>query len=338
MGFDKEKFLKKIIQENLLKEYYEGGDFYVYSATKEQNLNSIAKYGFERAYMLSNTNGNTYGNDAAYTTLNLSSTINNINRSGGNAYGSLIIKWKVKDINRTIVFDKEIYRKLNWGFWKPVSDQVREIIPQSEIPTLMRIKNEINHTENRTPRQTLNKNNLLTRSQAYALQAFVRSGLAKYVEGCAYVGQNDGFVYVCRNAKNLQPVSFSKDLGKTWVKIDTEKNRETTIDDVDLKYEVGHKYDEVPNFFKNDFARIMKGGKYNYLWKETYKNGPISPIWFENAAVTFDKNGNTIVVYDDYNYIIHLDNNGIFKVYDSQDKIYICELDDFKTWLETTEE
>jgi hypothetical protein len=83
---------------------------------------------------------------------------------------------------------------------------------------------------------------------------------------------------------------------------------------------------KVPEYFTNNFARVKKDGKYNYLYRKNYTHGVISPIGFDEAPMTFDRNNQALVKIGEKTFIIKLTEPPIkFTVY-STDGEYVCDL------------
>ena len=83
---------------------------------------------------------------------------------------------------------------------------------------------------------------------------------------------------------------------------------------------------KVPEYFTNNFARVKIDGKYNYLYRKNFTHGVISPVGFDEAPFTFDRNNQALVKIDGNTFIIKLTEPPIkFTVY-SPDGNYICDL------------
>ena len=83
---------------------------------------------------------------------------------------------------------------------------------------------------------------------------------------------------------------------------------------------------KVPEYFTNNFARVKMDGKYNYLYRKNYTHGVISPIGFDEAPLTFDRNNQALVKVNGKSFIIKLTEPPIkFTVY-STDGNYVCNL------------
>ena len=90
----------------------------------------------------------------------------------------------------------------------------------------------------------------------------------------------------------------------------------------------------VPDYFIDGFARVKMNGKYNYLYKETFKNGPISPIGFDAASETFSKDGTAMVEIGNDRFMLKMNKKPFgFLVYSADGK-YLCNLNDLPNYLD----
>ena len=94
---------------------------------------------------------------------------------------------------------------------------------------------------------------------------------------------------------------------------------------------------KVPEYFTNNFARVKIDGKYNYLYRKNYTHGVISPVGFDEAPLTFDRNGQALVNYNGKNLVIKLTEPPIkFSVF-SEDGQYLCNLKQLDTYFDEVE-
>ena len=327
----------------ILKETFEhDGNFYVYHGTGHGAVNGLLNVGFERSWTGSG-GGNMYGK-GVYTTYTWSTRGCN---ARGN-YGSAVIKAVVKSLNNFVIYDRDIAVKVYGEFDLP--KQLLKIFGQAFVDDL---KNT--NTDCRAPNggypfvsydKVINANNSTHSSDcAYALAAFIneRHPDAEYkFNGYIFCGGHDADVCFIKDFKNVYPVEVSHDLGRTFRPIkDSVGDRfdKFARNDIDLHFQLGklnyklfRELDEFPNYFINNYARVRKGGRYNFLWRgRSLKLGVISPVWFDSAPDTFSDSGKALVTVNDTPYIIFND-NGNFLVY-SKDGDYICALNDFEKFL-----
>lgn len=96
---------------------------------------------------------------------------------------------------------------------------------------------------------------------------------------------------------------------------------------------IGVKY-KVPEYFIDNFARVMKDGKYNFLYRKNYRHGVISPVGFDRAPETFSNDGTALVTINGNDYTLKLTEPPIkFSVYDKDGK-YLCNLKQLDTYLQ----
>jgi hypothetical protein len=321
------------IANKLLKEDFEAdGSFYVYHGTRDSALDGISKKGFERFFSASN-GGNLYG-AGLYTTYKLSTQGQNAH----GAYGQVMFKLRVKSLRNFIIYDadiaKRIYGKLD------VDAQLRQILNNDQY---QRIRN----CGNLGGWRSYDYNKLIN-SRNEEKSSVCALDMCRYfdnndkeagyrINGYIFKGNHDGFVCFLRDFKNAYPVEVSNDCGRTWKTFEGDKTlKEFGIDDVDLRFQLGkHNYqlmqelDEIPYYFINGFAKVSKGGKYNYLYrKKPLAEGVISPVWFDYAPETFSNQGRANVVVNGETFIIKVGDNADFYVYYKDGK-FLCSLDNF---------
>ena len=315
------EYLRTLV-ENVLNEYYEGNDFIVYHCARKETLPSLFKFGFE-GYFAARGVGNMYGR-GVYSTFSLRSSINNAKRG---EYGNVILKCKVRSIKNFLIFIKDLAIREYGENWK-LEDQLKLLVPSRYISMMERqgvLKQIIN----------VNPNHSSVNAYAFTCAEDAVPEIGKNVEGYIFVGNHDGDVAVIKDFKNVLPIQYSTDMGKTWKDIPKTKAYERNVEnDVDLKYHVGNLYDEVPYNFTNGFAKVKKRGKYNYLNQETYKEGVISDVWFDSGSDTFTTDGYCLVYKDGTPYYIYYDKDDkTYSILDN-DKDFICYLSDFQDYLD----
>ena len=347
------------IVNSVLNEGFEkDGYLYVYHMTKREALEGgIYKSGFERFY--TGKNSNAYG-PGVYTTLypsfdpraevktSYGSPNPDLDKSRGSIYGHVMIKMRAKKgaIKNFLIFDEKwakIQYKDNWK----IEDQLRVLLKPETF-------NEVKMKYSRDWDYMCNGSELYTRGYG----AHTASELCKInydmnrsIRGYIFHGPGDGFVCIFKDFAAVTPVAESTDYGHTFTPIKLDpKFDEYVTNNVDLRREFGAEYqydnqtgkkkmmrnayyDEMPEHFTNGFARIKKDNKYNYLYIRTYKKGPISPVWFDEAPVTFDRNGIARVMLNDEVYKIKCMGD-YFVIYDQNNK-FMSYLSDFQTVLNT---
>lgn len=327
--------VKEVISERNkvnLNEEFIGNDFYVYHVAREESLSSIFKFGFEAYYTASKV-GNAYGR-GVYSTFSLESSLKNAKRG---EYGRIILKCKLKSLKDFLIWDENIARRVYGGYWR-VSKQLDLLCPPNVLSTLKNNNMKSNRfwSKGRPIYEEIISYNNYTSQNAHAAHWYgtKNAEFEKCYKGLIFNGPHDGDVAVIRDFKNVIPIEYSVDFGRTWKKAKTDiKFNDYVVNDIDLKYYVGDLYDEVPFHFENNFARVKKNGKYNYLYKKTFKEGVISPIWFDSGAATFSNKGDCLVLLGDTEYILHhKKDSDEFFVLDTN-KVFLCYLDDFEVFL-----
>ena len=312
--------VKKILNEN-----FEKGGFFVFHGTKPKAEEGIKTKGFERFFTKTN-GGNMYG-AGIYTTYIYSNQ--GANARGG--YGTLMFKAKVKSLKNFVIWDKNVAAKI---YGNPSVDyQLQTIFTPEQYN---RLKNNTHYNYN----EIINTNDSdITSNCALTLCRYLErydKAAGYLINGFIFKGYTDGYVCYIRDFKNAYPVKISHDCGRTWEDFNGKETlQKYSIDDIDLRWQLGkHNYklmqelDYVPYFFINNFAKVKKGDKYNFLYrKRSLKDGVISPVWFDFAPETFTRNGTATVIIDNEKYILELEpNTNQFNVYYG-DGTYLCKLD-----------
>lgn len=134
-----------------------------------------------------------------------------------------------------------------------------------------------------------------------------------------------------RRALRLDKVTdYNSKTGKAIYSInDMDPAFRRTYSEYPKRLEAGLKkekpYDYLPQFLFGDFARVVKNGKYNYLYRGTLSTRkPISNVWWDKASETWNKNGWTRVEKNGHIYLLH-NNDGNFEVF-TPDKEFVCDL------------
>lgn len=318
---------------SLINEDFEKDGFYVYHGTQSDSLKGLADAGFERIFTASN-GGNMYG-EGVYSTYKLATGFQNTRGT----YGSYLLKLRVKSLRNFLSYDKDIAMKLYKT--DSIDEQLRKILSNEDYITIRNSRyidfDKICNTRNDTYTSTC------ALSLIQALLHYHPSIYYK-INGYIFYGHNDGYVCLINDFKNVYPVALTRDGGRTFEPIPETKNfKDFGVNDVDLKWVLG-KYnyslykslDYCPyNFIKN-FARIIKNGKCNYLYKgKPVKEGPISPVWFDEAPETFNSKNNAIVIVGGERLILHLNpNEKKFYVY-YDDGRYLCDLDSLDFYIDS---
>lgn len=313
----------------LLKEDFESDGFYVYHGTRREFLDSLGEAGFERIFTAAN-GGNMYG-PGVYSTYRLARGYQNTNGT----YGSYLLKMKVKSLRSFVIYDKDIAMKV---YKNPSIDfQLRKIFTPEQYQEL------------RNSRYIDYDKVCNTRGDTYTSTCALHliQGLMSYhpdlyysINGYIFFGHNDGYVCLIEDFKNVYPVGISKDGGNTFEPFNADEKY--SKNDVDIKWQLGKRnyalyksLDDMPYHYTNNFARIVKDGKCNFLYRgKPFEEGPISPVWFNEAPETFNNKGNCLVLLGGDKLILHLDSKTKqFYVY-YEDGTYLCNLNDLASFVD----
>ncbi len=313
----------------LLKEDFESDGFYVYHGTRREFLDSLGEAGFERIFTAAN-GGNMYG-PGVYSTYRLARGYQNTNGT----YGSYLLKMKVKSLRNFVIYDKDIATKV---YKNPSIDfQLRKIFTPEQYRELISSRyidyDKICNTRNDTYTSTC------ALSLIQSLMNY-HPNLYYYINGYIFFGHNDGYVCLIEDFKNVYPVGISKDGGNTFEPFNADEKY--SKNDVDIKWQLGKRnyalyksLDDMPYHYTNNFARIVKDGKCNFLYRgKPFEEGPISPVWFNEAPETFNNKGNCLVLLGGDKLILHLDSKTKqFYVY-YEDGTYLCNLNDLASFVD----
>ena len=313
----------------LLKEDFESDGFYVYHGTRKEFLDSLGEAGFERIFTAAN-GGNMYG-PGVYSTYKLATGYQNTRGT----YGSYLLKMKVKSLRSFVIYDKDIAMKVYKN--ASIDFQLKKIFTPEQYQELRSSRyidyDKVCNTRNDTYTSTCALHLIQT------LMAY-HPNLYYSINGYIFFGHNDGYVCLIEDFKNVYPVGISKDGGNTFEPFDTDEKY--SKNDVDIKWQLGKRnyalyksLDDMPYHYTNNFARIIKDGKCNFLYRgKPFEEGPISPVWFNEAPETFNNKGNCLVLLGGDKLILHLDNKTKkFAVY-YEDGTYLCDLDDLASFVD----
>lgn len=240
------------------------------SQSENDGYKAIFKFGFER-YFVNKGAGNLYG-PGVYTTIDLESSILNAHKG---IYGNVIIRAEILSYDRFLIWHPILAKKIYGDNWR-MRDQFNLLFPE-EANKLKREKPDI-YKYLTEPTETR------TAPLAHEFWVMCSRGMLgnayDKIHGFGFIGGNDGHVAVVKDVKNLIPIEYSLDYGKTWQKGVTDKTLKYTKHDFDVDYHFGKRYDKTtpPEF---GYAKVEKRGKVNYV----DKNGnEISTNWFDSGS------------------------------------------------------
>lgn len=279
---------------------------------RQNSFKNIFYSGFESFYIKSGA-GSMYG-PGVYSTSDLESSINNARKG---TYGKIIIKAALLDVNRFIIFDEKIAKNI-YGENYTVEKQLSMFFKPEDIED-MKKDGTYNYVTKRgeywTSHQAL---------RLYYYCAVNRSAYNSY-EGLFFRGRNDGNVAVIKHVKNLVPISYSTDYGRTFIEHKSDETIDNTINSFDQNYLIKDKKYVKKYTPKGGLGRVENSeGKFNFVDKNSNE---LSPMWFDSASdFTKDLDGNFISIVfigDDKFYITtHGD------IYESMDDLPIGNVKD----------
>ena len=324
MALLKEAYEKALLNE----EFGNDGVLYLYHATGNDAVSGISNKGFEREFTASN-GGNMYG-PGVYTTFNLSTDGQNVK----GVYGNKIIKMKfVGDLTKFVVYYNDYAMRIHGT--ANVAEQLKRILGPKLFEKFYKETKDMGTYDIMVNSR---HDKYKTSNCAYSLyDNYLRyNKAADYkIDGFIFHGGHDGYVCFCKNFKDVVPIEYSNDRGKTWKPIKKGKNFDKfVVNDVDLRWELGkmgvrlNQFKFIPFYFTNGYARVTgMDGKYNFIWKGNYKKKIfISDVWFDDAPLTFTDRDTASVVYEGNMYVLKND-NGTFDVYSTNGN-RLCYLDD----------
>jgi hypothetical protein len=175
--------------------------------------------------------GNTYG-IGVYTTYNLESQLkpNMIE-----TYGPIIIESKVLSLDNFLIFDYDIAKKIYGNKNYRLDKQLELIIGKQEWNI---------YKNNEYLNKLINELDNVDKSSDIAIDFYdnFNETIIYYIKGLIFTGEQDGNVLVSYDRKNVEPLRYSTDEGKTWINI-LDKNiykRKKKYNKYDVNPEVEH--------------------------------------------------------------------------------------------------
>jgi len=279
------------------QEEYVCGFPVIYQITDRRNVPSIFKNGFDRAFTGAKA-GNMYG-PGVYSTYRLSSSNDNVKKG---IYGDTFIKMIVlSKFKNFLIYNKEIAQKVHGENWR-IESQLYMFFGKEECEKFKRsgLWDGLTRIEGRTSENVLR---VWTRIGDNEL---IKHGVAGFI----FYGGHDGHVSVVRDFKNILPIAYSTDGGKTWKNdVFTQDTVDTIFNDVDGrtfygkdidKFQDTGKTDSALNKRINDFIMVKKNGKYNFI---DINHNLLSPYIDFDAASPIRGNGMSYVVINNPKYV-----------------------------------
>tara|TARA_Y100000389_G_scaffold50619_1_gene46311 strand:+ start:425 stop:1903 length:1479 start_codon:yes stop_codon:yes gene_type:complete len=252
--------IKKLLREGLetktLTEDITSGRVTVYHRTGTRSkspVKGIASDGYRHS-------SGRFG-DGVYTTYTLESQLNGMER----IYGNIIIESKVKSMKNFLIFDYGVARKIYGNKNYTLDKQLRIILggkfdKYKYDDNLKNLIEEIPVVKYTSDVAT----NLVDKSEY--------NDIVANISGMVFTGPNDGNVLVCYDRKNVEPIRYTMDEGKTWKNI-LDKNIYKRIKGYDPEDKDNAKQARIQNIIDNNYWLGLTNDDIIYLLMDKYKNG-----------------------------------------------------------------
>lgn len=328
--------------------------FYVYHACHADSVNSIMTAGPRRIFVASNICCS-YG-EGLYATYTLKSAKVNATRrdsrkNDGLLYGGYIARGICKrPLTQFVIFDPNIAKTV-YGTELGIDEQLKCIF-NGHMDMYNAISSH-SYYSYVTSNFKMGHSSQGAAHLWYIINDLDGKGMytRRFIKGVIFSGGNDGNVFVGYDMNCVEMVGYSKDNGNTFINIDrNEWEHKQHANNFDLQNELGNLYDVYPTQgFTDGFAvvgrrvngqmkyRILAQPKLEYEKRhnKTVADGRISSIWFDGVyGLTFAVDDTMKVSYDGTLYIIKKFPHGKYKVYDNDEGVYCCELNDLPTYHE----
>jgi hypothetical protein len=217
--------MKIIITEsqlNKLNEDITAGRMIVYHRTGKKGFNpskNIANVG----YIVSDGAHYGYG---VYTTYDLESQMGDNMK---NNYGNIIIESQIIDTSKFLIFNYDIAKKIYKSRYRFI-DQLKQILGKKEW-----LKYKDNSIIKNIDYRLEQENIVYTSNIALDFYGSFKDSILQKLNGMIFTGGNDGNVLVSYNRRNIEPLRYSEDNGKTWTNIRNVKTYQRIKEPYDLK-------------------------------------------------------------------------------------------------------
>lgn len=272
----------------------------IYQVTAHGNIPSIFKNGFDRAFTGSK-GGNMYG-PGTYSTYRLASSEKNVQHGFyGDTFVKMLVLSKFSDF---LIYDKSIAKRVYGKDW-PVSKQMYKYFTPEECREFMH-RGIWGRMTDMGPSNGKTSVSVLQVWKNLGDTVLIEHGIAGFI----FFGGHDGYVCVIRDFKNILPIAYSTDRGRTWKNdMFTQDTVNTIFYDVDVhtflgkdvrKFRDTEKVDTGLNKRINDLIMVKEGGKYNFIDLNHQK---ISPLVSFDSASPVRENGLAFVTINDPKYV-----------------------------------
>jgi len=238
-----ELFLNESKNNKILNEEITSGSVIVYHRTGKNGQSPVEGIQSD-GYRI--RNGAAYGH-GVYTTYDLESQLNNYMRT---SYGSIIIENKVLSLNKFLIFDYDVAKRV-YGNNYPLEKQLRIILGKDfdEYRNNDNFKNIIERLQ-------------VVKYSSEVVQSLYRDfpEIFSKLKGIIFTGGSDGKVLVSYDRKNVEPIRYSTDDGKTWKNIINKSvyNRIKGYEEPDTIYShIINKLDNNADLTSNEFKHLF---------------------------------------------------------------------------------
>jgi hypothetical protein len=215
------------------------------------------------------SSGEAYGK-GMYATYDLDSQLK---LSMVDSYGDIIVKYSIINFNKVLILDKSEQIKI-FGNTVPIEKQLRRIFRGNYNGFF---------NANKTILKSLYNNDDAEYTSDYANSLSNMAGFQLYVDGMVFSGRRDGKVFVLYETKLLNPISYSKDNGKTWLGLKT-KYGHVTISNSENKNLINYINSEKFKYGSDEFKKAF----FNNLTPEqqvfAVKKNPIFIEYIKNPT------------------------------------------------------
>lgn len=254
--------------------------------------------------------------------------------SHNNDWAVVMLKCKTPGLKGFMIYDLEVAEAVYGRKFKNYQEEIEYILDPDDVQDIKR-KGTLDYLAGEGYTNWINGGGLIaSRFARVIFNEYPKSN--QKIRGFSFHGGHDGFVAIFRNFTDLTPVEVAEDWNTRqryglntdlhFKPISVEPNFFAyACGNVDIYKELNvvdrfdgktnrrkgslmglpwnARYDILPAYLLGDFARVQKDGKYNYIYRNTLKQGPISDVWFDKAQERFTKYG-TLVQIEGENILI----------------------------------
>ena len=150
--------------------------------------------------------GNLYGY-GIYTTYDFESQLTEYM----DTYGPIVIENKILSLDGYLIFDYDIAKKI-YGKNYTLDNQLKLIVGKD-------CKDFLKSEEYLNVITELQNKKYTSVSAKIFIDSVIKTKIFHKIKGIIFTGENDGRVLVCYDKKNIEPIKYTEDDGKTWINI-----------------------------------------------------------------------------------------------------------------------